>query len=546
MINRAFRYDLLSDKWIEIEDKNFIDTDIEKLPVTMLVKIYNSQSNKKYVFCPKHKKFEEIILADENVIISENYCKFTGLTAIVDFDHEYRDVVYVPFRWRIFQRTLESPINIAADVAFVTAARYGVLVSWKNFYINVSIAKKICVVKKIEGYRRYLENWTEYTEVQMPEIVTETAMEVLRESTKAIYGIKPTVTTNMQSVTKILAYIERPFDVNIILLKKFFAQFGDFDKIFPYECKDNYKIICKLLEINPPKSLRKAYVQNPYSIIWYMILKQCGVKDVNFMQKFFRFEHFLDCVDLKDFYFNPKDKILVNGENIYRASHKNWKKFEYYCKWLLENKGEKFFTNWLYRLVTEDELSNWQWDMLDMFHKNDKKLSDNLKVQFLKYGLTEFVHDAMSYEISEYLSKLQRVRIIYDKKIMAYEAEINGYKFRAVRDTKDLYYLGLEMSNCVMTYRDKVLSRQSIIFCVICKEKYVACIEIRNENEIVQALGYHNQLLEGELLFVCNFWAQLKNLKISTEQLNLPIKIIFGDVTVPKNLQNLICRIISD
>ena len=377
MINRAFRYDLNSGVWVEIEDKNFIDTDIENLPVTMLVKIYNSQSNKKYVFCPKHKKFEEIILADENVIISENYCKFTGLTAIVDFDHEYRDVVYVPFRWRIFQRTLESPINIAADVAFVTAARYGVLVSWKNFYINVSIAKKICVVKKIEGYRRYLENWTEYTEVQIPEIVTEAAVEVLRESTKAVHGIKPTVTTNMQSVTKILAYIERPFDLNIVLLKKFFEEFGDFDEIFPYDCKDNYKIICKLLEINPPKSLRKAYAKNPYAIIWYMLLQQLGIKDINFIQKFFYLDGDIGKWKLKDFCFN------FHSKKVYLSEYR-WRTFQYFLKWTIKNGRAKVFLKLLYRFVVEKlSFSDWEFDILDMFYKHDEKLSADLKKKIL-------------------------------------------------------------------------------------------------------------------------------------------------------------------
>ena len=231
MINRAFKYDLLTDKWIEIEDKNFIDTEIENLPVTLILNIENFQSKKKYVFCPKHKDFEEIILADDNVIISENYCKFAGLTAIAD----YRSELFVPFRWRIFQRTPESPINIAADVAFVQAWRRSVLTSWRNCSISVSMSKKICCITKLmPSFRVYTHclNWTEddYANIQIPKIVTDAAMEVLRNATKVVHGIKPTVATNMQGVTKILAYIERPFDVNIILLKKFFKQFSDFDR----------------------------------------------------------------------------------------------------------------------------------------------------------------------------------------------------------------------------------------------------------------------------------------------------------------------------
>jgi len=541
MTNLAFKYDLLTEKWIEIEDKNFIDTDIEKLPVVLFVE-YEWLKNQKFVFCKKHHQVEKIISVNDSEIITEENCTFKGLTAVIKIpkndSYDWKRH-FTAVRRRIFQKAPQTPVNVSADViSFEYKGWHNIfLCRYENFYINVSMQKKILITKKI---RR--KNWTEdrnaTTEIKMPEIVTEAALEVLRESTKAVHGIKPTVITNIQGVKKILAYIERPFDVNIILLKNFFSRFGDFDKIFPYDCKDNYKIICRLLEINPPKSLRKAYAKNPYAIIWYMIFKQFGVKDINFMQKFFLLDNDIIFWKLKDFIFNPKNKTIF-------LSDYKWRIFQYYTKWRIKNIGEKKILQMLYRLVKENLiLDEMQFDIMDMFYKYDEKITSDLKKKLLKFGLTGFIHDAMSYEISEHLNKFQRVRIIYDQKIMSYEAEINGYKFRAVRDTKDLYYLGLEMSNCVMTYRDKVLSRQSIIFCVIRKAKYVACIEIQNENEIVQALGYHNQLLEDELLFVCNFWAKLKNFTIKTNQLDLPIKIFFDTKISQPNLQNLIYKII--
>ena len=546
MINRAFRYDLNSGVWVEIEDKNFIDTDIEKLPVALVVS-YEWIKNRNFLFCRKHRRVEEIISVTDSEIITDENCTFKGLTTVVKIpkneSYDWRNH-FVAVRWRIFQKSPQTPVNVSADViSFKYKGWHNIfLCHYENFYINVSIAKKTHIIKKIKDCSGRFVNWTEELEIKIPKIVAENALEVLRESTKIIYGIKPSDITKFDIRKKFLTYFERPFDLNIVFLKNFFIAFGEFDEIFPYDCTDNYKIICRLLEINPPKSLRKAYAKNPYAIIWYMLFMQWGVKDLNFIQKFFYFDEYFVGMPLNKFVMVPEIKRVAT----YVLSWiEKWLALENYCKWLLKEKGEKFMMNWLYK-INEKGILNWQVDILHQFRQYGDKLPEEIKKLLLKEGLTNYVHDIISWKVRELSENLTNVRVIYTPNILKYEAIINGYEFRLVRDTKTLYFVSLELENCVMSYRDKVLSRQSIIFCVIRKAKYIACIEIQNGNEIVQALGYHNQLLEGELLFICNFWAQLKNLKISTEQLNLPIKIIFKDIFIPKNLQNLICKIISE
>ena len=220
--------------------------------------------------------------------ITEKNCKFDGLKAATEITKRIeftgRLENYTAVRWRIFQRSPESPINISADVISFEYNGWHQIFLWhyENFYTNVSVAKKIHVVKKMKDYRGRSVNWTEETEIKIPKIVAENALEIMRESTKAVYGIKPSDIAKFDIQKKFWTYMERPFDLNIVLLKNFFAHFGKFDDIFPYDCTDNYKIICRLLEINPPKSLRKAYAKNPYAIIWYIIFKQFGVKDLKF------------------------------------------------------------------------------------------------------------------------------------------------------------------------------------------------------------------------------------------------------------------------
>lgn len=347
MVNRAFQYYFDSEKWIENTEEIFINSDIEKLPLVI---------------------FAEYAWKNDLKIISWDNYQFSSFVAVVkisrnDFESGNRIIYNVPIHWRIFQDSVDGPINIAADFAEIKRDNSGIRMRWENFFISVSMAKKICVIKQVKNIRGFFENWTESPEMPIPNNVMEAALDVLRESTKAIYGIKPTVITKFEGVEKICAYVERPFDINIILLKNFFADFGDFDRIFPYESTDNYKIICRLLEIKPPRSLRKAYAKNPYAIIWYMIFKQLGVKDINFMQKFFLLDECITVMPLDEFRFRVKSKEVIKMKYSVR-----WQAFEYFCKFMIKNKGEKFFMNWLYKFSAKENLTQNQIDTIQMFY----------------------------------------------------------------------------------------------------------------------------------------------------------------------------------
>lgn len=481
MVNRAFQYYFDSEKWIENTEEIFINSDIEKLPLVI---------------------FAEYAWKNDLKIISWDNYQFSSFVAVVkisrnDFESGNRIIYNVPIRWRIFQDSVDGPINIAADIIRLKYHSWHniFLKRYENYFINVSMKKKIFVTNRKESG------------IKLPKIVVDAAMETLRDSTKAIYGIKPTIITKFEGVEKICAYVERPFDINIILLKNFFADFGDFDRIFPYESTDNYKIICRLLEIKPPRSLRKAYAKNPYAIIWYMIFKQLGVKDINFMQKFFLLDECITVMPLDEFRFRVKSKEVIKMKYSVR-----WQAFEYFCKFMIKNKGEKFFMNWLYKFSAKENLTQNQIDTIQMFYKRENQISPELQEKLWKDGLTTHVHDMMSWEVRESLKYLKNVRLIFAPEILKYEAIINGYEFKLVRDTKTLYFVSLELENCVMSYHDRFLTQESIIVVVIKNKKYVACIEIQGKNSVVQALGVRNRQLEGELLFVFELWTAWKNL----------------------------------
>jgi len=51
----------------------------------------------------------------------------------------------------------------------------------------------------------------------------------------------------------------------------------------------------------------------------------------------------------------------------------------------------------------------------------------------------------------------------------------------------------------------------------------LACIEIQDKINVVQALGVHNHRLEGELLFVFEIWMAWKNLIDYSDHDSTPI-----------------------
>lgn len=231
------------------------------------------------------------------------------------------NISFVPFRWRVFQRRTPATINIACDVLRVESCRNGIFKKWLNFAFSVDFLKNKVHVSKVRNENPPFE-WTQ-TDIEIPDIVVNYAMDAMRECTFYACGIKPSVLSQMKGKKKIQAYLDRPFDLNIVFLKQFLKEFihdddGNdiFDEIFPRDQKDNYKVICKLLDINPPKSLRKAYSFNPYSIVWYMIFKQWNINDINFIQRFFYLD---DCI-LINIYINSTS---IGRINVLPESHMN-------------------------------------------------------------------------------------------------------------------------------------------------------------------------------------------------------------------------------
>ena len=522
----------------------YIHEDIEKLPHTLIVAhqqepAQGKKSLRHYVYCPLHQRTEEVKMVAPQQIVSVEGCVFGGLTGFGVFPYQhysyYNEIkfLYVPFRWRLFQSDENAPIYIACDVAEVRRDRGAIHQSshWRTFSISAHIAKrKLLIATLKESCRAAARPWTTSANVEIPDIVVDAALEALRESVRQVSGIKPSVLSQMRGHAKIIAFIERPFDLNIVFLKNFLQRFiqNDFDQAFPYEQKDNYREICRLLGIQPPKSLRKAYAYNPYAIVWYMIFRQWGIRDINLMRPFFVLDRNITSLYLHKFFFNPQSNRAERKRN---EAQTEWEALEHYALWLIGKKGEKFFLRWLYCASTEKILGQAEWDILIPFHQYYEKLTDEVKNLLLRDGLTPYVHDAISWEVARMSENGKSIPLLYEDDILAYECSIHGYEFHLAHETSDLHRFGMALKNCVASYCNRVIEHTSIIVAVRHAGKYAACIELQQRCHIVQALGVYNERLAGELLLACRFWAKSKKLIVDVDHLDLPLESDLQDWT---------------
>lgn len=516
VLKLAFRYSMDEEGWVPCTDSEMAERDIETLKYVLLVKDAGDEADGLYLRCPEHRKDEKIAYCENGEIVSEEGCKFDGLVGIGEkksknsnpyesFKEDHKSK-FVPFRWRIFQSNDNSPMNIAADVLYTDMVFSSSSMKWRNFSFSIDLSKRKMVISKIKccpenltGFAysnsssNSMKEWTEATGVDIPDVVEDVVLDLLREWIGNKYGIKPTVLSQLKGASKIKAFVTRPFDLNVVFLKPFLKDFimdgkskDDFDKVFPYEQKDNYEKICNCLEIEPPKILRRAYMFNPYSIVWYMIFTQWGIDDINLMQKFLYLEDHICGVRLQNLFYNKEQKKVLCCENEFC---KQWYALVFYCKWMVERKREKILLPWIYSVSTENTMSDLEWNMLREFCNHFNDLSDEVKDRLARDGFTTYVHDSVHTEIANLSHKWDHRAIHYEDKFLSYECRINQYEFRLVHDTAMLSKLGVIFHMVVASHRERLIRNESIIVYLLDASEYLAFIEIYKSGYIVQANG---------------------------------------------------------
>ena len=358
--------------------------------------------------------------------------------------------------------------------------------------------------------------------VDIPAVAIDIAIDYLKEVAKDKYGFRPCYLGDVHGLLQMIAYCESPLDPNIYILKDVLGQ-NAYIKIKELGKYDSYRELCKHLAIeNPPPSLRKAYVLNPESILVYVFLRQCGFRDINIIRRFFYRDEIFG-YRLLSMHYNDNLRVLgLSGAGAFDLEN-----FQQYCRWLLQHRSEKTIAPRLLRWCNEN-LTYEALDTLRMFvvarlDENEGLVDAMMQRRLLNDDLTREVHDALVEELfivrpdivnnHPYVfrdgRKLKHTNTVYEynDKEHALEMELGEYTFHLPKDSNELSKWGNLFHNCVASYDCYVISRFSLIVAMKNKEKYVACIEVK-QGRITQALGYCNQRLPIDYRNVIAEWAK--------------------------------------
>lgn len=508
MVDMTFVQDFRTGEWIRCYDEKLCNEDIKKLDWAVAIRY-----EKSYDLCIKGSEIKGVNnLAELSTFYGLFACK--SIDSYLD-SHRGRKFIF-PLRWRIHKGQGYNHIMIAVECLISMpehfAYSYGRLMGIHDCFIALSIdLKKNKILSQNKAYANGMSGKKSDSLVSLPDNILAEICNIMQGEAKIAFGIMPSINIEPHGWEFVEKFVSRPFDVNITYWQDVLGT-DAYEKYFPREQKDNYRPLCQYLGIvKPPKSLRKAYGENPYAPMIYMVMQQLSLQDINFIRRFFAYKEYILNFSLKNFKFDLQHKRFYRELS---AGHIVWQSLVEFCRFVRANKSEKHLAKMLYRLaqMTGDE---WRWyidDAVRMFCNHQHEFDDDLLELLASKGPTRTTHDLMSVAIRS--KNKDNLPVNYNGDLLRLECMLDDYEFHLVHETRELQEIGIKLYNCVETYRDRVLEGSSIICYVKRKGEYLACIEIQNNDMVVQAYAYNNQKMQGELLMHVLYWIKLRKLKL--------------------------------
>lgn len=334
--------------------------------------------------------------------------------------------------------------------------------------------------------------------VEIPTVVTETAISFMQDFAKRELGFRPSCPGNIHGLRHMLAFCYRPLDLNIYLFRNVIGE--TYEQLFPRNQRENYRSLCQFLRLeHPPKSLRKAYQDFPENLVAFVLLRQFGFRDINIIRRFFYRENLFGFRLLKLVY-NSESRRMEDVSRQHSNPYLIW--LERFCRWFLRHRTERHLAEYLRPLVAGE----WNYsaaDILRMFmyanlDRNETALQPDTLRRLLRERFTRRLHDAMVRELAAILPRDERawqdrinMALHYTESEQDYVDSIDGYRFMLPQDTDELWGYGEAFHNCVASYRNDVIAKRSLILAMKRDDKYIACIEVR-QRRVVQAKGPSN------------------------------------------------------
>lgn len=521
MMEKAFYFDYFQQEWMEIQQPLLGSQDMEELSGQVVLRVkWSGGQQQDYIWWKSMAQLMEFTAVGE---VSDGSMLLSGQVDIQDGQERGCFTIYIPYRWRVIQTQPAAPVQVSLDLMQVQFHAGQLLQPhWGHWNLSLDFARRRWVSFPYDFQKenpdagdRGVISKSPAADIGMPGLVSDIAAACLQDSASLYLGLRPGVICEKKGKRMLEAFLERPYDLNIIFLRPFIGE--GFEQLFPKACYDNYRILCAYLGLKPPKSLRKAYALNPYNIISYMMMRQLGFQDVNVL-RWFQDRERLFGIALDSLVYDAGKKQVVQ---------RTWEReslslLRYVFSWWINERGETQAARRLLKAM-DHGWKTLQWDVLRMISGNFLQadpaiLSPQVIQKFFREGPSAAVHDAMIQEINA--DKEQRCReynipLQYTAKEKDYEAVIDGCEFYLPKAVAELSKIGRKFHNCVISYADRVARHKCIIMVMQKNKQPCVCLELQ-EGRVCQALGPCNEQPPLDHRAIVCRWAQSKGIKLLT------------------------------
>jgi len=538
-------------KWVET-DEDWVKDEIEKINIELVNNIMSEEERNNVAINNSGKK--KLLC-----YVDTNYSKRNS----IEYWYPNCDLFRGVARWRLQLDKSRKTAIILADVYKVNINTvwldsrpisynfciYGKKSLQHSLRLDYGNGKYIVIPAKSERVKSKRYGWTykyDWTErgfefsTEIPQIIVDHAMTFLKELAIEEFGFSPTVSANIPGYMMLKYFTQYPLDTNV---GWYADRFG-----YDFSCKvnrkndSNFALICDYLNLPKTKGLRKAYHENYASLILCFFLKEIGVEDINVWQYFYGGTKLMG-VDIGELVIDLDNNLCVKKgiPNEYWWHNSAW-----YGVSRLKDFAEIYFGDYNHRYVRWHLLYNWlrekwgakrcgeilsdamlninrdKYDCLQMWLEDYLKgeLPEPFVQAIYQYGISIEAHDVkvelrvQAMREAEHermvlrglsLDELSEVKFELNESQLAKEEETPQGEFKVARTGQALKLISMYMNNCVFSYTQQMLRKECTIYYLKKDDKYLACIEVK-KGAVIQASGYHNRKLEGEVLEAVLSW----------------------------------------
>lgn len=537
------------------------------LPPVVTVSVGNSKDDFGGVFCPFHKRWEEVKRIDSQTsLTSESGCRIKGRIVPVSLEERewlhFKKVNAAALGWHIVQ---EQPCDELAVYTEILSLEIEWEKDSQGKAVSVQVTPEVRQEKYIINFNGvsiksrptrgfFDEPFSPFGKIQpqpvhFPEKIEIRILDLMRETFKRQFGIAPTY-TNVKGYDRIAAYLLYPFDMNLPCLfcaltrpdyEVFYERLralrqeedapeelvnpkgagGGWRGIFSRTATNNFPLLCRIYGLKPSKGLRKVYTRNPVGVLVHFAMREFGFTDVNIISDYY---YRGDDIGLTAKAETPGD-ILGNSRSYSLLGDFYKKDGKFYISKLLEEKGERAAAFAMERLVRRYSSSSGDVrriidDALKMYRSYYDDLTPELRRDMIVNGPTKAVHDRLSAFITALKRKFRLFAVTPEQ--VALEGVSGKMIISLARNTDVLQETGSALHNCVASYADAAAKGEVSVFTGVIEGKTVACIDVRHSKagfSIYQALGKYNRILEADEQMMILSWVRDKNITVACTHL---------------------------